>query len=326
MKIIDMLNKMVEIGTQFDGYYLLSSANVKNTSTGKTFMALKLTDVTGTIDGKLWDYAPETFHVTPDDAGKIVKIRGVVGEYNGTPQVTVNKIRLTMENDQYDISDIVPSAPMDANLVYKKITSIIETIQDSDYRFLCEEVLGNYGREIQRIPAGKAAHHAFLHGLLMHTYTMMSIADMIAPLYPFVNRDLLVAGTFLHDLGKVWEFLISELGLVTEYSTKGRLLGHLVIGAMVISDICQEIEVPEEKTLLIEHMLVSHHGQPEFGAAKEPQTAEAELLSHIDMLDAKMEIYREALDKLKPGEWSETNRYLGGHAVYKHYAQEGEVY
>ena len=325
VKVCDLLNKQVDFNTLFDAYYLLTSATVKTSSNGKPFLTLKLTDITGTVEGKFWDYDASTALISPDDVGKIIKIRGRAGEYNGNAQVTVTMMRPVTEEDKYDVSSIVPSAPMDADLLFKRLEGILETIQDSDYRFLSEEVLGNFGNQLKTIPAGKAAHHAFLHGLLMHTVTMLGIADSIAPFYPFINRDLLIAGTFLHDLGKIWEFTLSELGIVTEYSTKGRLLGHLVIGAMVIDDICKEAKIPEDKALLIEHMLVSHHGEPEYGAAKVPQTAEAELLSHIDMIDAKMEAMREMLNQTKVGEWSETSRFIGGRAVYKHYASEGEV-
>ena len=139
----------------------------------------------------------------------------------------------------------------------------------------------------------------------MHTWYMLRTADFLAGLYKdVINRDLLMAGTLLHDFAKAEEFAFSELGLVTEYSTKGQLLGHLVMGAQQVAKAAEELGVPEDKSVLLQHMLLSHHGQPEFGAAVLPQCAESELLSMIDMIDSRMEIYQEAMEETPVGEFS----------------------
>jgi Predicted HD-superfamily hydrolase len=135
----------------------------------------------------------------------------------------------------------------------------------------------------------------------MHTYFMMCHADYMSRFYPFVNRDLLMAGTFCHDLAKAKEYMLSPVGLVTDYSVPGYLLGHLYMGAVEIAKVSQEIGISEEKSLLLQHMLLSHHGKPEYGAAVVPKTAEAMLLSMIDDLDAKMELIRESMEGQAPG-------------------------
>jgi len=133
----------------------------------------------------------------------------------------------------------------------------------------------------------------------------MELAQYLAGLYEkVIDRSLLLAGTLLHDIAKLQEFVVSALGVVTEYSVKGQLLGHLVMGAQEAAQIAKELQIPEEKSILLQHMLLSHHGQPEFGAAVVPMCAEAELLSYIDNIDAKMEIYRENLEKTQPGTFS----------------------
>ena len=148
-------------------------------------------------------------------------------------------------------------------------------------------------------------HHSFLNGLLMHTLYMARIADYLAGLYgEVVNRDLLLAGTILHDVAKCDEFVTSPLGLVTEYSVPGELLGHLVMGAQAVAEAARELDVPEQKSLLLQHMLLSHHGDPEFGAAVRPMCAEAELLSLIDLVDSRMEIYKETMEETEPGRFS----------------------
>ncbi|MBQ2178624.1 MAG: HD domain-containing protein, partial [Oscillospiraceae bacterium] len=140
----------------------------------------------------------------------------------------------------------------------------------------------------------------------MHTANMLRTADYLAGLYAdTVDRSLLLAGTLLHDFAKEQEFAFSELGLVTDYSVKGELLGHLVMGAQEVAAVAKELGVPEEKSVLLQHMILSHHGEPEFGAAVRPMCAESELLSLIDQIDSRMEIYREALSDLTPGRFSQ---------------------
>ena len=200
-----------------------------------------------------------------------------------------------------------------------KVVELLHSIEDSDYKAICLELLNRHEEEFEKIPAAKSVHHGFLSGLLMHTGNMMKLADFLANQYAdTINRSLLLAGTFAHDLQKETEFTFSQLGLVTEYSTKGKLLGHLVMGAQEIAEIANELDVPEEKSVLLQHMVLSHHGQPEFGAAVVPQCAESELLSYIDMIDSRMEIYREEFADMKTGEFSDRIFALDGKRVYKH--------
>ena len=194
----------------------------------------------------------------------------------------------------------------------------VESIDDADYRAVCREMLRRHGNAFERIPAAKSVHHAFLGGLLMHTANMLKTADFLARLYAgTVDRSLLLAGTLLHDFAKAEEFVFSQLGLVTDYSVKGQLLGHLVMGAQEAAEVCAALGVPEEKSVLLQHLILSHHGEPEFGAAVRPQCAESELLSCIDTIDSRMEIYRETYEELEPGTFS-PRIFALERRVYKH--------
>ena len=178
-------------------------------------------------------------------------------------------------------------------------------MKDADYAAVCRRMLQRRGEEFRRIPAAKSVHHSFLGGLLMHTLQMLRLADFLAGQYgDLIDRDLLLAGTLLHDFAKAREFRFSELGLATGYSTSGQLLGHLVMGAQEVAETAAELGTPEEKSVLLQHLLLSHHGEPEFGAAVRPMCAESELLSLIDMVDSRMEIYREVLAEVPEGEFS----------------------
>ena len=297
-----MYIKDMSISDQIEEFFLLKDAFAKTTMSGKPFLSMVLSDCTGTIDAQIWDY---TGPVTPKDTGAVVKIRGTVSEFKGTVQITAERLRLAEPNDQYNISDLVPTAPIDVETTWRKLLETVDTIEDRDYKSICKEMLGKYGERVKSIPAAKSVHHSFLNGLLMHTTYMLKTADFLAGLYESViDRSLLLAGTLLHDFAKCEEFTTSQLGLVTDYSMKGQLLGHLVMGAQEAANVAAELHVPEEKSVLLQHLILSHHGEPEFGAAVRPMCAEGELLPYIDMIDSRMEIYRETLEEVPTGEFS----------------------
>ena len=292
----------MNVGDQLEGFFLLQDAYEKTTIGGKPFLSMVLSDCTGTIDAQIWDY---TGPVAPKDTGAVVKIRGTVSEFKGTLQITVDRLRLADSNDKYSISDLVPTAPIDVEAAWQKLQEIINTIADQDYAAICKEMLRRYGEKVKSIPAAKSVHHSFLNGLLMHTTYMLQIADFLADMYESViDRSLLISGTLLHDFAKCEEFTTSPLGLVTDYSVKGVLLGHLVMGAHEVANVAVGLHVSEEKSVLLQHLILSHHGEPEFGAAVKPMCAESELLSFIDMIDSRMEIYRETLEEIPTGEFS----------------------
>ena len=292
----------MSIGDEVDGYYILKSAFPKVTTTGKPFLSASFSDKTGAIEAKVWDYSGP---IDSSDEGKVIKIRGEVSEYRGTPQITVSQIRLATEQDRYDVSALVPVAPIDTDEELERIKALVATMDDRDYRAICEEMLSRHEEEFKKIPAAKSVHHGFLSGLLMHTGNMLRLADFLSGIYPeVIDRNLLLAGALLHDFSKAVEFTFSQLGLVTNYSVKGQLLGHLVMGAQEVAQVAADLGIPEDKSVLLQHLILSHHGEPEFGAAVKPICAESELLSYIDMIDSKMEIYRENFEQIPVGEVS----------------------
>ncbi len=296
-RIGDMLS-----GDAVEGFYILKSGSVKTGANGKAFLSAVLGDQDGSIEAKAWDYSGP---VTQSDEGKVVKIRGTVSEYRGAPQLIIDRIRLAEDTDPVDLSALIPTAPIDVEAVYREVESLAESLEDPDYRAVCRLMLRRFGAEFKTIPAAKSVHHGFLNGLLMHTAQMLRLAEFLAAQYAdTVDRSLLLAGTLLHDIAKSQEFTRSELGLVTDYSVKGQLLGHLVLGAQEVAAAAKEVGMPEEKSVLLQHMILSHHGEPEFGAAVRPACAESELLSYIDMIDSRMEIYKESLAEVPVGEFS----------------------
>lgn len=304
-------------GSLVDGYYILQSTALKTTAAGKAFLNASISDKTGSMPVILWNYSGP---IGPADDGKIVFIKGQVSEFKGALQITLEALRLAQPDDPVDLSTLVPVAPIDTEQMYTEILQLTESIEDPDYQAVCKEFLQRHSESLLTIPAAKSVHHSFLHGLLMHTGYMLKIADSLAKLYPeVVDRSLLLAGTLLHDFSKREEFTFSDLGLVSGYSMKGQLLGHLVMGAQEVGEIAKELNIPEEKAVLLQHMLLAHHGKPEYGAAVVPMCAESELLSMIDMVDSRMEIYRENLEQTPLGEFSGRIFALDGHRIFHHY-------
>ncbi len=300
-------NKLIadlHAGDEIEGFYILKDAYPKTTAAGKPFLSATAADRTGTIDLKVWDYSGPVGNA-PSDLGKVVKLRGVVSDFKGMPQITVSRIRLALPADHYDLSALVPVAPIDADRAVQDIRAMLETLGDEDYKGVAQSMLERHLDAFRSIPAGKSVHHSFVSGLLMHTYNMLQTADFLSGLYAeIIDRSLLLTGTLLHDFAKEREFVFSDLGIVTDYSTKGQLLGHLVMGAQEVAEVCRERGVPEEKSVLLQHLILSHHGEPEFGAAVRPMCAEAELLSYIDLIDSRMEIYAENLPDVPAGGFS----------------------
>ena len=305
-----------EIGNEIEGFYVLKSAQQRTSNSGKPFLNATLADRTGAVEAKMWDYSGP---VGQADEGTVVKVRGAVTEFRGAAQFIIARIRTVQEGDKFDLADLVPAAPIDPADAWAELQAAVDDLRDSDYQVVCRRMMEQYGERFRTIPAAKSMHHSFLHGLLMHTVNMVRCAQGLGDLYrDVVDEDLLIAGTLLHDFAKCEEFVTSSLGLVTDYSVNGQLLGHLVMGARAAAEAARELGVPEEKSVLLQHLLLSHHGEPEFGAAVRPMCAEAEMLNLIDLMDSRMEIYREAFEEVEPGQFTKRIFALDK-KVYRHF-------
>lgn len=292
-------------GTTVASCYILQDFRVGTTKNDTKYLSATLKDNSGTISAKLWSYCDS---VNANDVGKIVFVEGSVDIYQNNPQIVLSGIRSITLDDMEgldDLSALVPMAPIDVDDEMHSISWTIYSMTDEDYKAICKEMISRYEKEFRVFPAAKSVHHSFRSGLLMHTTNMLILAEYVADIYKaHVNRDLLLAGVLLHDIGKIKEFTVSELGLVTDYSIEGKLMGHAIICAEEITEIADELGTPEEKVRLLKHLILSHHGKPEHGAAVVPVCLEAELLSCIDMLDSRVEIYSEATANLSTGEFS----------------------
>ena len=306
-----------------DGFWLIKTADKKVNVKGAAYLDLILCDKKGEISGKLWDY--NEFSHGAYQAGDLVKIRGTVTQFNGNDQLRIDRIRKVTDADGVNIADFVPTAEYSGEMMLGQIMNVIASVKDEELKHLTFALVKDREEKILFWPAAFKLHHAIRGGLLYHTLSILKLCEGVCSIYPAVDRDLLVCGAIVHDLCKIDEFDISSAGLVTGYSVKGELLGHLVMGAVKIEEKAKQLGIDEEKAMLLQHMVISHHGEPDFGAAVRPMFLEAEILSELDKLDATINEITSATADLKEGEFSQRMWALDNRKLYNHGRKEVTV-
>lgn len=284
----------------FEGYLLVKAGEQRTSSNGSKFLDMTLADISGEVNAKMWDG-----NTAAPKIGQVIKVRAMMLEYNGRPQLRVDKLRPIGERDEVDMSLLVPCAPYPPEEMLSLLTERIDRIQNEGLREVVRRRLQMAGDAILYFPAAQKLHHAEKGGLLHHTSTMLRLAGAVCEIYPTLDSDLLAAGVILHDLCKMSEMHSDEMGVVTDYTVQGMLLGHLVQGVSEIQAICDEVGVDEELKLMLSHMILSHHDLPEYGSPKPPMFPEAEILHEIDLMDARMYEMNYALRGAQPGGFTE---------------------
>ncbi len=299
-------------------YLMVKAIALKVGSNRKTYLDLVLGDSSGEINGKKWDIADEEIPgLERIKEGNIIKVRALVTEWNGMKQLRISRIRLTGAEDELDISDFVKAAPEKPEDMYEYIYSIAESLTDHQLSDLCKKVLTDHKEKLMYYPAASKNHHAEMAGLLWHIKRMLMLGDKACQVYTNLDRDLLLTGVILHDTEKMTEILSNELGISSGYSFEGKMLGHLVLGVRELDRVCEEMGIDTEKKVMLEHMIISHHYEPEFGSPKKPLFPEAEMLHYLDMIDAKMFDMEEAVSKTEPGEFSDRVWTLDNRTIYR---------
>lgn len=285
---------------RFEGFLLVRSSDQRTGSNGSRYLDMNLTDRTGEINCKVWDG-----NVAPPPAGTVIKVRGLVQEYNGRLQLRVERLRQPTAEDDIDLSKLVPCAPESPEKMRSEIDETIDRFKSEDLQKLVREMLRLAGDKLEWFPAAQRLHHAERSGLLHHTTGMLRTAEHIIEAYPWLNGDLLRAGVILHDLSKIAEMKSDEMGNVTDYTRDGLLIGHLVRGVATLAQAAKNVGVEGEIVVLLEHMIISHHGEAEFGSPRKPMFPEAEVLHWIDLLDARMNEMQGVMERTPAGAFSE---------------------
>jgi 3'-5' exoribonuclease len=288
----------------------LRSFDLRKTRSGEEYVDLSAGDATGNIPGKIW---PEALRKWGHDfkPGDFVKIEGRVERYREKNQLVVDKIRCAQPDEIPSLSDLVRATVYDADVLLEELRAKARGLKPPELAELVEELLHRYAEELKTFPAARMVHHAYRGGLVEHMVTVTAKVEAIIALDGRINRDVAIAGAILHDIGKVRELDPARHGRTFE----GRLIGHLILGVQMIREVALEKNFAEFKWLReVEHILVSHHGETEFGSPVRPMTREAMVVHFIDNLDSKLKIIDEALESVEADGFSKYNRWLEGRA------------
>ena len=281
-------------GQAVNDSFVLAEKHLSRKKDGGQYITMVLSDKTGTVKGVVWDNVEEL--TEKPAAGDFVHIRGNVSEYRGTLQVVIQSM-VSLAAADVDKADFLPATRRNPSGMFEKLKSVSDSMANPDLKALLAAFWSDaaFVEKFKTAPAAKKMHHAYLGGLLEHTLSLVLLADRIADHYSGIDRDLLLTGAILHDIGKIKEFRYDRR---IDYSDEGRLVSHLVIGVeMVQEKIATLREFPPRTAMLIKHMMVSHHGNREYGSPEPPKTLEAVMLNYLDEIDAKITGIREFMDK-----------------------------
>lgn len=294
-------------------FFVLRKQEIRDTSDGQKFLKLELGDRTGRIDGVVWENADQIYGSA--QTGDVVKIKASVTTYKEMPQLKVERLRKAKE-EEIDLSDFLPASERNLDSLYDEFKEAVSSIQNSHLRSLLELLLkdSSVTEKLKVTPGGKLWHHAYVGGLMEHTLRVVQVCEKAASMYELVDRDLLISGALVHDLGKISSY--SARGFF-DYTDEGRLIGHIVSGNELIDRKIQKIEdFPSELALRLKHLILSHQGQLEFASPVVPKTLEAIILHYADDMDAKADAFSHIIktQKSKGKRWSDwvnlINRYI----------------
>ena len=307
-------------GSSVECFAVIKDLNQRTSAKGGEYLDMNITNKTGTINAKLWDYSSLIHGVYK--AGDLVKVRGILQQFNGMDQLKIERIRQVNANDNINPADYVKSADFEPIDMFNELVKIASGFKDETLKAITLDVLNAYKEKLLIWPAAFKLHHAVRGGLLYHTLSVVRLAQSILAVYPFVDNDLLLSGAILHDVCKTEELEANESGISTGYTFEGNLLGHLTKGAILVDETAKKLGLSGESVTLLTHMMISHHGIPEYGSAVMPQFLEAILLNMLDNIDATCYEVLEETEEIAKGEFTGKVFCLDNRKLYNHGRQE----
>ena len=304
--------------TDIVDFFMVKGADVKVGANKKQYFDVLLGDKTGEVSSKKWDITEhEAESLQEIKEGDLVKVKAQVTDWNGQTQLRIGRIRKAVDQDELELSDYIKAAPEESEDMFNYIRNVADTMEDQELRALVLTILDRNKEKLMYYPAASKNHHAEYGGLLYHVKRMLMSGLALCNIYTNLNRDLVAAGVILHDIEKLNEILSNEYGVSPGYSFEGQMLGHIVQGVKLLEKETEKLGFSKEKAVMLEHMILSHHYEPEFGSPKKPLFPEAELLHYLDILDARMFDMEDALVGVEPGEFSGRIWTLENRRIYK---------
>ena len=283
----------IKPGEKIGDYFLVTEKNLAFSQKGSPYISVRLKDKTGELDGKIWDNARELDKVFK--RGDIVHIESRAVNYKNSVQLSLTSVR-TASEEEIDRTDFVPKAKRDTGEMWEELVAFVATVENPDLKALLNAFFQDeaIAAGLKKAPAAKGFHHVYIGGLLEHTLSVTRLLNLVCNHYHGLDRDLLLTGGILHDIGKIYEFSYET---IVDYTDTGRLIGHIVMGVeMMDSRIAGIRDFPAPLAMKLRHIILSHHGDLEYGSPKRPKTMEALLIHQIDDLDAKVNAFREFID------------------------------
>ena len=317
MSVLEKKIGEFEQGEKVEGFYLIKSiiCKVANNS-NKKYLDIILSDKTGEISAKVWEVNDQNENLYKTN--EIVSVRGTVTNWQGSLQLKIERMRKANEDDNIVVDDYVKSAPIPSDVMYAQIMEFVENMKDNEIQILITALLEKDKEKLMYYPAAKKNHHSMKGGLLYHVLTTLQLGEKMCSIYDFLNTDLVYAGIILHDLAKIKEMNASKLGIVDEYTLEGSMLGHITQGIKELEVIGRELEVDSRKMMLLQHIILSHHFEPEYGSPVKPMFPEAEMVHYIDTIDARMYDMKKLVTETKVGEFSERLWSIDNRRIYNH--------
>lgn len=305
-------------GAEYTDFFMVKNVSIRVGSNHKMYMDATFADCSGEVNAKKWDVSEdESLTLGTMKEGDIVKARVTVSEWNGIRQLKIGRIRKANDQDELNMVDFIKAAPENGKDMYDYIFSAAESISDGELRKVAVKFLSENKEKLLYYPAAMKNHHAEMAGLLYHMKRMLMMGEKACEVYTALDKDWVVCGVIIHDMEKLTEIMSNEIGISSGYSFEGKMLGHIVLGVRKIEDMAEECQLSAEKKVMLQHMILAHHYEPEYGSPVRPMFPEAELLHYLDILDAKMFDFEDALKEVAPGEFSERVRTLDNRALYK---------
>lgn len=323
-----ILIKDFQSGKEYGGLYLCKNCQTKITTTGKPYLDFTLADKSGAINGKMWSVPEEVAEAV--HSGDVVAIRGKTDTYKDNLQIVVQNITVPENLEMFDrdeVESLLPMAPEPSEVYYNEMVQTAKEFKNEELKKVVLHVLEQNEAMLKKLPGGKSMHHDVIGGLAYHEGGMLRLAKGIASVYPDTKlcKELLYAGVILHDIKKIDEYTTGNSGLIDSVSPEGALLGHIVMGVEYVGRICDQLSISHEVKLCLQHMILSHHGEKEYGSPIPPKFFEAYLLHEIDMIDSRADMFDKAVRDIPVGSFSPKVYGLGDQTIYNHSLRQTTV-